>query len=151
MEVSFIKFSRPLLIQCCETEYQTIYGFVVNQHLDEGVLSDIHGYCGYLSALHELSNGSSLFSVDAENGLPYWIDKKGEMHQKVDSWMEKIYNKCRKKLNLTYSITTLDVDEEYDYSHCLNKYGLISCGSFFYELGRCLEERNPHVLFVKGV
>jgi len=130
MEETFVRFSRPLLLQDDRGAFQIVYGFVVKEKLDKDVLSNIYDYCGYLSAMHEVFNGSDLFTISYDiAGLPFWKDNEGVIHSKVDEWMRSIYNRCRKKLGLTYTMTTLDID--FDYSDYVDETKLITSEEIF--------------------
>ena len=150
MEVTIVRFNRPLLVRMDKSSkdpfFQTVYGFVINE---DDVRVDHHhkvdDYVGYLAGMHEFSNGSDWFSISYEyRGLPDWVDKKGKVHPKQDNWMERVFQKSIKKLNLSYTLIhrdMVDMDEYYDY---LNEQNLIVDDTFFYDFERYQPyERGP--------
>ena len=128
MDVTFIRLSRPLLIN---TEgfktpyYQTVYGFVIPIPIGEIKFSIVDNYVDYLAFMHDMSNGGNLISKN--------------IHSKQGAWLDKIGRKCRKKLNLTYDIIRLDIDEE-DYDKYVNEEFLIVDEIFYSDLGRYLHK-----------
>ena len=116
--------------------YQTVYGFGYKGCLDNENLKAIDDYVGYLAGLNDWSNGGTMFSVaNPICGRPFWIDKQGEIHNQIDAWMKGIFNRCRKKLNLTYDIIKLEIEEGY-LDNCLNEDRLIVDETFYYDLER---------------
>lgn len=126
MKVSVVRFSRPILIMTDPSKYETIYGFVVDGPLEgERVYDVIRGYVGYLCGLADYASGGSEFSICFFlNGLPNWVDDRGVMHLMADNWMDEIGSKCMKKLNLTYAIVQMEIDED-TYDECVDEEGLI--------------------------
>ena len=136
MERTIIRLSRPLLINTDDNFYQTVFGFAYNGSLDNEIIKDIDCYVGYLAGLSDWSNGGTMFSVaNPISGYPFWIDKQGEMHNQIDAWMKGIFSRCRKKLNLTYDIIKLEIEEGY-LDNCLNEDRLIVDETFYYDLER---------------
>ena len=140
MEVTIVRFNRPLLIRMDNGKrdpfFQTVYGFVINEDDVRVDHQRVDDYVGYLAGMHEFSNGSDWFSISYEfRGLPDWIDKKGKVHPKQDAWMKKVFQKSIQKLNLSYTLLhwDMDMDEYYDY---LNEQNLIVDDIFFYDLVR---------------
>lgn len=136
MERTIIRLSRPLLINTDDNFYQTVFGFAYNGSLDNEIIKDIDCYVGYLAGLSDWSNGGTMFSVaNPISGYPFWIDKQGEIHNQIDAWMKGIFSRCRKKLNLTYDIIKLEIEEGY-LDNCLNEDRLIEDETFYYDLER---------------
>ena len=139
MEVTIIRLSRPLLLPSARTEkgylYNTIYGFVIERPIKDDILNKAEDYAGYLGAMHLHYNGSDKdFTINKEfRGEPDWADKKGVTHITFDAWMRKICNKAKDKLNLSYTIISMDLSEEV-YSSSINKWGLIVDEDFYYYL-----------------
>ena len=139
MEVSIVRLNRPLLIRMGRDFYQTVYGFLTKEEIPKEQLPKLDDYVGYLAALNEVSNGGDCFTVACEESgsvpIPFWVDKKGNVHTKQDAWMTRIIRKCRKKINLSYTIIHWDMDEDeyYDY---VNEQNLIVDETFFYDLER---------------
>lgn len=124
METTVVKLSRPLLIKTDIDSYQIIYGFALKGD-SQYKLQDIEDYIGYLAGLHIVSNGGNDFAISFERrGHPDWVDKKGYIHISHDAWIKKTGRKCVQKLNLSYSILVLDMDEE-DYHYFVNEDDLI--------------------------
>ena len=147
MEVSFVRLSRPLLLATDNYKegflYKTIYGFVIKESMkpvEPGLLDD---YVGYLAGIHDYSNGGTDFTISYElRGVPDWADKKGNIHITQDAWTRRIQKKCIKKLNLTYDIINVDIEEE-ELSNILYD-GLIVDEGFYYYLERQQsQEREP--------
>lgn len=114
MKTYVIKLNHPVLVNNStdkETHYDTVYGFIFSPQgndreklfLDEGLIS----YLGYLSAIHEWSNGTTDFSVSEDQN---WITNSGEKHETNDFWSYLIGEECREKIDLRCSIYALDVD-----------------------------------------
>lgn len=142
MERTIIRLSRPLLINTDDNFYQTVYGFVLKNNLDRELTKEIDLYVGYLAGLNDWSNGGTMFSVaNPISGYPFWIDKQGEIHNQIDAWMKGIFSRCRKKLNLTYDIIRLEIDEGY-LDNCLNEDRLIVDETFYYDLERYRGEED---------
>ncbi|MBO4561260.1 MAG: hypothetical protein J5705_04750 [Bacteroidaceae bacterium] len=139
MEVTIIRLSRPLLLPSERTEtgynYKTIYGYVIKEPQHEVKLKIADDYTGYLAAMHLHYNGSDKdFTINNElRGVPDWEDNKGVTHTKNDAWMRRICNKAINKLNLTYTIIPMDIDEE-ACSWSINKWNLIVDEDFYYYL-----------------
>lgn len=139
MEASIVRFSRPLLIKVDKSMYQTIYGFWLTGKIDPSP-ARLNQYVGYLCGLHDWSSGGDYFTVSTEvRGEPDWKDKKGNVHIKMDSWMARTGEKCRKKLGLTYDILTVNVDEEEFLHDVINEDALIVNEEFYYDIQRYLE------------
>ena len=136
MEATFIRLSRPLLLPSAKTEkgylYKTIYGYVIKEPLQEVKLNRVDEYAGYLAAMHLHYNGNAKdFTIDNEfRGVPDWQDRQGVTHTKYDAWMRKICTKAIDKLNLTYTIIPMDIDEGV-ISTCINKDSLIVDEDFY--------------------
>lgn len=149
MEVTIIRFNRPLLIKMEWQKthyYQTVYGFAVSKPISEIKSSCVEQYVGYLAGLHDLSNGGNLFSISCElRGLPDWVDKNGTVHPKQDAWLDKIKKKCIKKLNLTYTLIPLEIDET-DLNNYINEEHLIVDEVFYYDLERYLSEKEQSLM-----
>lgn len=139
MEATIIRLSRPLLLPSDKTVngylYETIFGYVIKKPIRDVRLNTVEDYTGYLSAMHLHFNGSNKdFTLNREvRGVPDWEDKQGVTHTKYDAWMRKVCNKAVDKLNLTYSIIPMDIDEE-TISTCINKDSLIVDEDFYYYL-----------------
>ena len=145
--VTVARLSRPLLLVMdkCQDEYlyHTIFGFVIPYNLGEDAYYKVYDYVGYLAGLHCWSNGHKLFSVTFEpRGVPDWVDKKGKVHMKQDSWMTRIGERCIEKLNLSYEIIIGSIDED-TYSQYVNNCDLIVGEEFFFALEEPIEDKNP--------
>ena len=114
MKTYVIKLNHPVLVNNStdkETHYDTVYGFIFSPQgsdrekffFDEG----LKAYLGYLSAIHEWSNGATDFSVSEDHN---WITNSGEKHDTNDFWSYLIGEECREKIDLRCSIYALDVD-----------------------------------------
>ena len=149
MDITIIRFNRPLLIKMEWQKtpyYQTVYGFAIPKPINEIKSSCIEPYVGYLVGLHDLSNGGNLFSISYElRGVPDWVDKRGYFHPTQDAWVDKIKKKCIKKLNLTYSIIPLDIDEA-DLNNFTNEEHLIVDELFYYDLERYQSEKEKSLM-----
>ena len=77
-------------------------------------------------------------------GVPDWVDKGGHTHTKMDNWMAKIGEKCRKKLGLSYDMLTVEVDEDDFLKKCINEDDLIVSEEFYYDIERYLKEKAPN-------
>ena len=100
MLVSFVRFSRPLLIrtdQLCDGSYfyQTIYGFAqANEALEDQAI-EIENYLGYLAGMHDWSNGGDNFTIIFDqNRIPNWLDQEGNRHIEKDDWMIRKGKQC---------------------------------------------------------
>lgn len=138
MEVTIIRLSRPLLLANDKYKddytYQTIYGFIIRQPIQDVNLNRVEEYVGYLAGLHRVFSGSDDFTITWEaRGVPDWKDKKGHTHLKYDDWMEKIFKKSIKKLDLSYTIIPLNLDEEAIILYT-NQDMLITDESFYWSL-----------------
>ena len=140
--VKTVRFSRPLLLVSSmyqnKNYYQTIYGFVIPEHLDlddTGNQEKLEQYVGYLCSHSCWANGDNFFTFTTEErGIPDFVEKRtGKVHQKMDPWLIRMGKKCMKKLNLSYDIITGDIDEE-DYSIYVNDFMFIVDNWFFFEL-----------------
>lgn len=138
MEAKIVRFSRPLLLRVRkhwdgDYYYQTIYGFWLTGTDPNPV--KIKDYVGYLCGLHDWCSGGNYFTVSCElRGVPDWVDKNGHTHTKMDKWMSRIADKCRKKLNLTYEIFTVTVDEDDFLNHIINEDNLVVDEHFYYDI-----------------
>lgn len=147
MEVKIVRFSRPLLIRVGGYKddylYQTIYGFWLPKYNDPDPVK-LNQYVGYLCGLHDWASGGDYFTVSCEmRGVPDWVDKGGHTHTKMDSWMDKIGEKCMKKLGLTYVTLNVDVGEDEFLNRCINEENLIVDKEFYYDIERYQEEKAP--------
>ena len=148
MEVTIIRLSRPLLLPSERTEngllYKTIYGFVIERPIKDDILNKAEDYAGYLGAMYLHYNGcDKYFTINKEfRGEPDWADKKGVTHITFDAWMRRICNKAKDKLNLSYTIIPMDLDEE-TYSTSINNCGLIVDEEFYYYLEDYNSGREP--------
>lgn len=146
MKVTAVRFSRPLLLQTNgnrdEPFYKTIFGFVVKEkriYIDPDYIKD---YVGYLAGLHCISNGDNYFTISSElRGLPDWADKTGQVHIKQDAWLRSVQEKCIKKLNLTYDILTIDLEED-DLNTFINEDNLIVDETFYFDVKKYLSEKE---------
>ena len=144
MEAKIVRLSRPLLIRVRKHKddwyYQTIYGFWLTGKVKQEPVR-IKQYVGYLCGLHDWCSGGNYFTVSWEvRGVPDWVDKKGHTHIKMDDWMAKIGEKCRKKLGLTYDVLTVDVDEQDFLKYAVNEDNLVVDEEFYYEMQEYLVE-----------
>jgi hypothetical protein len=139
MEVTIVRFSRPLLINTagCNSDFmQPVYGFLIPEPAYSLDPDKLHDYVGYLCGMHCYSNGDNYFTISyEERGVPDWVDKKGVVHLKQDAWLRKVQQKCIKKLNLSYSLVIVEMNEE-DYDKYLNEENLIVDDDFYYDLER---------------
>ena len=120
--------------------YQTIYGFWLPKNNDPDPVK-LNQYVGYLCGLHNWASGGDYFTVSCEmRGVPDWVDKKGHTHIKMDDWTAKIGEKCRKKLELTYDVLTVDVDEQDFLKYAVNEDNLVVDEEFYYDLEEYLVE-----------
>ena len=147
MEVKLVRFSRPLLIRVGGYKddylYQTIYGFWLPKNNDPDPVI-LNQYVGYLCGLHNWASGGDYFTVSCEmRGVPDWVDKSGHTHTKMDNWMAKIGEKCRKKLGLSYVTLNVDVDEDDFLNKCINEDDLVVNEEFYYDIERYLKEKTP--------
>lgn len=139
MEVTVIRLNRPLMLMRSTAEeesyrYKTIYGFVIQDPIKEVNFNKVEEYTGYLGALHMHFSGWNDFTINKEyRGLPDWKDKKGVVHTSCDAWMKKIIKKAKEKLNLSYTIIPMDMDEE-TYSHYVDTQHHIVDEDFYYYL-----------------
>ena len=138
MEARIIRFSRPLLVRVDDYNddyyYQTIYGFWLRENTDPDPVM-LNQYVGYLCGLHDWSSGGDYFTVNCElRGVPDWVDKRGHTHIKMDNWMAKIGEKCRKKLGLTYDEVSISFDEDDFLQNIVNKDGMIINEEFYYDI-----------------
>lgn len=145
MEVKLVRFSRPLLIRVDDYKddyfYQTIYGFWLKGNTDPDPVK-LNQYVGYLCGLHDWASGGDYFTVSCEmRGVPDWVDKGGHTHTKMDNWMAKIGEKCRKKLGLTYDMLTVEIDEDDFLNKCINEDDLVVNEEFYYDIERFLKEK----------
>mgnify|MGYP004528092999 CR=1 FL=1 len=116
MEMTVVRFSRPLLLLADENEYETIYGFILDKNVDsERIKHQIDNYVSYLAGMHYWANGGDVFEVSYERSgyIPDWIDKDGLLHTIQEEWAKKIGRECMEKLHLTYCVFTADLDEDY--------------------------------------
>lgn len=116
MEMTIVRFSRPLLLLADENDYETIYGFMLDKNVDiEKIKHQIDNYVSYLAGMHHWANGGDVFEVSYERSgyVPDWIDKEGFKHTIQEKWAKKIGRECMAKLHLTYNVFTADLDEEY--------------------------------------
>lgn len=115
--------------------YHAVYGFVIKGKIDNQY-DNLDCYVGYLASLHDVSNGGNYFSITFEKrGMPDWVDGRGHIHTVRDAWTDRIGRKCIRKLNLTYSLITLDLeDADEDYINTVVDDGLITNELFYYEL-----------------
>lgn len=116
MEMTIVRFSRPLLLLADENEYETIYGFILDGDVDvKKIKHQIDNYVNYLSGMHFWANGGDVFEVSYERSgyIPDWIDKEGFLHTIQEEWAKKIGRECVEKLHLTYCAFTADLDEDY--------------------------------------
>lgn len=146
MEVTVIRLNRPLLLlaeeQGEEHYYKTIYGFIVKERRDYLNPDDIMNYVGYLAGLHCFSNGDNYFTISCElRGVPDWADKEGNVHIRQDAWISSTQEMCRKKLNLSYDILTLDIEED-DLNSVINEDNLIVDETFYYDMRWFLPEKE---------
>ena len=145
MKVTAIRFSRTLLLVEPTAKdgyiYKTIYGYIIEEPIQDVELKRVDEYCHYLEALHLYLNGAdNQFTIN--NGLgepPYWIDKKGVMHTTRDTWMKRICQKAHKKLQLSYTVIPVDIDDE-TYARCINTWYMIVDEDFYYHI----DEYIPH-------
>ena len=116
MKTYVIKLNHPVLVNNStdkETHYDTVYGFIFSPqgndreklYLNEGLKT----YLGYLSAIHEWSNGTIDISVGEDQN---WITNSGEKHDTNDFWSYLIGEECRERIDLRCSIYAMDVDVE---------------------------------------
>ena len=134
MEATAVKFNRPLFIERAKDYFQTIYGIVVNGELSTINPDYLNDYVGYLAGMHCLSNGDNYFTISYEQrGVPDWADRNGKIHIKQDNWIRNIQKKCIQKLNLTYEIISLDIEED-ELDNYLNEDNLILNDNFLNEL-----------------
>ena len=102
----------------------------------------VKDYVGYLAGLHCISNGDNYFTSSYElRGVPDWADNKGTVHIKQDAWNRSIQEKCIKKLNLTYDILNVDIEED-DLNSIINENSLIVDETFYYDMKRFLPEKE---------
>ena len=142
--VTIVKLSRPLLLVTGQYQdgylYQTVYGCVVPSSLGDMAYYKVHDYVGYLAGLHCWANGYKLFNINFEiRGVPDWVDKKGKVHMRQDSWMERIGEKCMEKIGLSYELIIGSIDDE-TYSKYVNNCDLVINEELFYELEGPIEE-----------
>ena len=145
--VTVIKLSRPLLLVTGQYQdgylYETIYGCVIPSCLGDYAYYEVCDYVGYLAGLHCWANGIKMFNITFEpRGVPDWVDKKGKVHMKQDSWMERIGEKCMEKLDLSYEIIIGAIDDE-TYSKYVNDSDLFVREELFYELEEPIEDETP--------
>lgn len=144
MEVTVVRLSRPLLLSDRNGAvhiFLTVYGFVIKEGSDLNP-DCIKDYVGYLAGLHCISNGDNYFTISFEmRGIPDWADKSGKVHIKQDAWIKSIQDKCIKKLNLTYDILSLDIEED-DLNSIINQDHLIVDDDFYYDLKKSLPEKK---------
>ena len=151
MEITIIRLSRPLLLATGrymgEYTYQTIYGFIIKRPIQDVKLNTVDDYTGYLAAMHLFFNGSGKdFTISWEaRGVPDWVDKKGTIHQKYDAWMRKISKKSIKKLDLTYSIIPMNLDEKAYYQY-VNQDMLITDEYFYWDIEDYQPEQGEPLL-----
>ena len=149
MKAQVVRFSRPLLIETSHYQddspfFQTVYGFRIQDRLTPADPIKLDDYVGYLCGLHcVVSDGDDFFTISYdERGLPDWKDKKGVVHTKQDNWMTLVQQQCKKKLNMSYDIITMDVDDE-ELDKVLNEEDLIVDEEFFYDLKRHQAKKTP--------
>ena len=114
--MTVVRFSRPLLLQADENQYETLYGFILDGNVDsERIKHQIDNYVSYLAGMHYWANGGDVFEVSYERSgyVPDWIDKEGFQHTIQEEWAKTIGRECMKKLHLTYYVFTADLDEDY--------------------------------------
>lgn len=145
MNVTVVRLSRPLFLsdrKGSEQLYKTIYGFVVKEKKNDIGPDYVKDYVGYLAGLHCVANGDNYFSISYEfRGVPDWIDKGGNVHMKQDAWLRSIQEKCIKKLNLTYDILTIDIEED-ELNSLVNEDELIVDETFYYDMKKYLSEND---------
>lgn len=147
MEVSVVRLSRPLLLAIDTHKdrnyFQTIYGYVIKE---QDCINPVYvkDYVGYLAGLHCISNGDNYFTISYDlRGVPDWADKSGKVHIKQDAWIRALQEKCMKKLNLTYDIFNVDLDED-ELNTVINEESLVVDETFYYDLRRYQpEEEQP--------
>lgn len=116
MEMTVVRFSRPLLLLADENEYETIYGFILDKNVDvEKIKHQIDNYVSYLAGMHYWANGGDVFDVSYKRNayIPNLVDKAGFIHSIQEEWAKEIGKECMKKLHLTYNVFTADLDEDY--------------------------------------
>lgn len=144
MEVKLVRFSRPLLLRVDNYKddylYQTIFGFWLPDDMDFTPVI-LKQYVNYLCGIHDWSSGGNFFSVNNEwSGFFEWVDKRGFTHVSNDKWRKDVGEKCRRKLNLTYNVIKVEVDEDYFLNQCLNEEKMIVNEEFYYDLERFLDD-----------
>ena len=136
MEVQLVRLNRPLMVANENHRYKVFYGFQIQDDIKPADPGRLYHYIGYLAGIHCISNGDDSFTISYERrGVPDWKDKSGVVHIKQDDWLRKMQERCRKKLNLTYDVITLDADEE-DLEAVLDEDGLIIDEEFYYDLAK---------------
>lgn len=147
MEVTVIRLSRPLLINTAKNKddyLQTVYGFLIPEKYQPISQRFIDDYVRYLCGMHCYSNGDNFFTISFDlRGVPDWVDKKGNIHPNQDAWVDKIGEKCMKKLKLSYSVIPLDIEKD-EYDKYLNEENLIVDETFYYDLERYLPKKEPY-------
>ena len=133
MEVNIVRFSRPLLLMSLSGYYQTIYGFWIRRDRDNIDPERLNQYVGYLCGMADWAGGGKNFTISRERGVPDWVDKGGNTHTKMDNWMARIGEKCRKKLGLDYELVSLDVDED-KLTQVISKDDFVISEEFYYDL-----------------
>lgn len=139
MEATIIRLSRPLLLargrHNDDYTYQTVYGYIIKQPIQNVNLKRLDDYAGYLAAMHLFFNGSGKdFTISWEaRGVADWVDKQGNTHLKYDAWMDRICKKSIKKLGLSYTITPVNLDDE-TLSQYVNQDMLIIDDNFYWDV-----------------
>lgn len=114
--------------------YKTIYGYIIQEPIKDVNFNKVEEYTGYLGALHMHCSGWNDFTITKGClGIPYWEDKKGQVHINCDTWMKKIIKKAKDKLKLTHTIIPMDMDEE-TYNNCVDDRHHIVDEAFYYFL-----------------
>lgn len=143
MEMTVVRFSRPLLLQADENEYETIYGFMLDKNVDvEKIKHQIDNYVSYLAGMHYWANGGDVFDVSYKRNayIPDWVDKAGFIHSIQEEWAKEIGKECMAKLHLTYCVFTADLDEEYCAQYLDD--GIIIGKNLYDELTWCAKRRT---------
>lgn len=149
MKKLLVRFNRQLLIDVGDIEQpklQPIYGILAPYYEDDEEMAKIEldlidTYTDYLAAMHlwSIPGREKEFSVSSDN---LWIDIEGEVHTSFDEWAGEIGRKCRKELNLDYSLDVIDLDGiEKDCLECGTDGSFIICETLMEGLNRLVEQQ----------
>ena len=131
MRVKFVRFSRPLFMRAGneKNNYYTAYGFRLIEGEEDSPLLDY--YVGYVAAISDWSNGGDLFEAPA-GPMGDLIDRSGEPIPLSSPWAKNIFNQCKEKFKLKYTIQEAEISGE-DFKTFFNLDNVLIDKNFYYK------------------